>query len=166
MRAGKRAEEGEEVFTGRVRSRSCPVTSLNNGRSGAERSDCWKPHNFPLPDLTDAHMADFFYCGSAGAPVGLVGLEFRGNDALLRSLVVASERRDSGLGSALVEKAESHARTRAAHSIFVLTTTAETFFKSRGYVPADRATAPEAVRSSREFADLCPASSAFLVKHL
>jgi amino-acid N-acetyltransferase len=120
----------------------------------------------PTSDLTDAHMADFFYCGSARAPVGLVGVEFQGSDALLRSLAVASDRRGSGLGSALVEKAESHARTRAARSIFVLTTTAESFFKSRGYVPADRATAPEAIRRSREFGDLCPSSAAFLVKHL
>lgn len=120
----------------------------------------------PTSDLTDAHMDDFFYCGSPGAPVGLVGLEFRGNDALLRSLAVASERRGSGLGSALVNAAESHARTRGARSVFLLTTTAEDFFKSRGYAPADRATAPDAIRTSREFADLCPASSAFLVKHL
>jgi N-acetylglutamate synthase-like GNAT family acetyltransferase len=120
----------------------------------------------PTSDLTDAHMGDFFYAGDSGAPVGLVGLEFYGGNALLRSLAVASERRGSGLGSALVERAESHARARGARLIFLLTTTAERFFKSRGYVPADRATAPEAIRTSREFADLCPASSAFLVKQL
>jgi amino-acid N-acetyltransferase len=120
----------------------------------------------PASDLTDAHMNDFFYCGSAVAPVGLVGLEFLGSDALLRSLAVASDRRGSGLGSALVDKAEAHARARGARSIFLLTTTAEDFFKSRGYAPAERATAPDAIRTSREFADLCPASSAFLVKHL
>jgi amino-acid N-acetyltransferase len=120
----------------------------------------------PTSDLTDAHMDDFFYCGSAAAPVGLVGLEFRGDAALLRSLAVASDLRGSGLGRALVDKAEAHARARGARAIFLLTTTAESFFKNRGYVPADRATAPEAIRTSREFADLCPASSAFLVKHL
>jgi len=120
----------------------------------------------PTSDLTDAHMADFFYSGSSAAPNGLVGVEFLETDALLRSLVVVPDQRGSGLGSALVERAESHARARGARAIFLLTTTAERFFRSRGYVPADRASAPEAVRTSREFADLCPASSAFLVKHL
>jgi amino-acid N-acetyltransferase len=120
----------------------------------------------PTSDLTDAHMNDFFYCGNAHAPVGLVGVEFHGKHALLRSLAVAADRRGSGLGSALVETAESHARARGAHSIFLLTTTAEAFFKSRGYAPADRVAAPDAIRTSREFAELCPASSAFLVKHL
>lgn len=120
----------------------------------------------PTSDLTDAHMCDFFYAGDSPAPVGVVGVEFYGDHALLRSLAVASEHRGSGLGSALVERAESHARARGARSIFLLTTTAERFFKSLGYVPAARATAPEAIRTSRQFADLCPASSAFLVKQL
>jgi amino-acid N-acetyltransferase len=120
----------------------------------------------PTSDLTDDHMEHFFYCGSANAPVGLVGVEFRGRDALLRSLVVAPDRQRSGLGAALVDKAEAHARSSGARSIFLLTTTAEDFFRKRGYAPADRATAPDAIRTSREFSDLCPASSAFLVKPL
>ena len=35
-------------------------------------------------------MEDFFYCGDARAPFGVVGLEFLGSDALLRSLAVTS----------------------------------------------------------------------------
>lgn len=120
----------------------------------------------PTSDLTDAHMDDFFYMGSRVAPSGLVGLEFLGGDALLRSLAVAPDQRGAGLGSALLDVAENHARARGARSIFLLTTTAEHFFKRQGYSPADRATAPPAVRNSCEFADLCPASSAFLIKHL
>jgi N-acetylglutamate synthase-like GNAT family acetyltransferase len=143
---------------------STPMIQSSPERAGAIR--LLEASELPVSDLTDAHMADFFYAGSSGAPVGLVGLEFRGEDALLRSLAVALESRGSGLGSALVEKAESHARARGARAIFLLTTTAERFFKRRGYQPADRATAPEAIRTSREFADLCPASSAFLVKYL
>lgn len=122
--------------------------------------------NLPTSDLTEMHMGHFFYHGGPAEPVGLVGVEFHGSDALLRSLAVASDHRGLGLGGALVEKAESHARDRGARAIFLLTTTAEGFFKSRGYLAANRATAPAAIRASREFADLCPASSAFLVKQL
>lgn len=120
----------------------------------------------PSADLTDAHMKHFFYCGTAASPFGLVGLEFCGPDALLRSLVVVPGRQGSGLGAALVDKAEAHARARGVRSVFLLTNTAEAFFKKRGYAPADRATAPDAIRGSREFSDLCPASAAFLVKAL
>ncbi|HEY7379465.1 MAG TPA: arsenic resistance N-acetyltransferase ArsN2 [Steroidobacteraceae bacterium] len=120
----------------------------------------------PCADLTDAHMEHFFYSGPAPAPFGLVGLEFHGANALLRSLVVAPPQRSSGLGAALVAHAEAHARARGARSIFLLTTTAEAFFKRRGYVLAAREAAPEEIRATREFAEICPASSAFLCKTL
>jgi len=120
----------------------------------------------PSADLTDAHMEHFFYCGSAAEPIGLVGLEFRGPDVLLRSLAVAHDKQRAGLGGALVDKAEAHARACGARSIFLLTTTAEAFFRRRGYESAERSSAPDGIRSSREFTELCPASSAFLVKHL
>jgi amino-acid N-acetyltransferase len=120
----------------------------------------------PTADLTDAHMKDFFYCGPAASPVGLVGIEICGDCALLRSLAVAAASRSSGLGRALVIHAEEHARASGASSLYLLTTTAETFFQRLGYVAAPRETAPPGVRQSREFADICPASSAFMVKHL
>lgn len=122
--------------------------------------------DLPVADLTAALMEDFFFVGSSTAPDGLVGVQFCGPDALLRSLVVAPPRRSTGLGCALVAHAEAHARARGVRALYLLTTTAEAFFRSRGYVDADRARAPAEIRSSREFADICPASSAFLVKPL
>jgi amino-acid N-acetyltransferase len=122
--------------------------------------------DLPVADLTTALMEDFFFAGSAAAPDGLVGVQFCGPDALLRSLVVSPSRRSSGLGCALVAHAEAHARARGARAVYLLTTTAEAFFRRRGYARADRGKAPAAIRSTHEFSDLCPASSAFLVKPL
>ena len=120
----------------------------------------------PTSDLTEAHLAHFFYSGSAAAPSGLVGLEFCGPYGLLRSLVVIPAFRSCGLGRALLDYAESHARAEGARSLFLLTTTAESFFHRHGYATAERASAPAEIRSTREFADICPASSAFMVKRL
>jgi amino-acid N-acetyltransferase len=120
----------------------------------------------PTEDLTEAHCEHFFFCGPATAPVGLVGLELFGDTALLRSLVVAPEQRSRALGSTLVEHAESHARAAGARTLYLLTTTAEDFFARRGYERAERATAPAAIRNTREFAGICPASSAFMCKSL
>ena len=83
--------------------------------------------SLPSADLTDSHMKHFFYSGSAAKPTGLIGVEFCGQEALLRSLAVAEERRGAGLGSALVTRAEAYARACDARSIFLLTTTAEDF---------------------------------------
>ena len=122
--------------------------------------------SLPTSDLSDTDMKDFFYAGPATAPVGIVGLQFYGPDALLRSLVVTSAQRKQGLGQRLVAHAEQHARERGATTVYLLTTTAEAFFRSRGYVVSPRDGAPLAIRSSPEFAGLCPASSAFLSKCL
>ena len=120
----------------------------------------------PTSDLTDAHMQHFYFCGSRAEPAGLVGLESCGADALLRSLVVAPDQRARGIGQLLVAHAEGEARARGVKAIYLLTTTAEAFFRHRGYVAAERDSAPGGIRATREFAGLCPASSAFMVKWL
>jgi amino-acid N-acetyltransferase len=120
----------------------------------------------PSSDVTDEHMEHFYFCGSADAPSALVGLELRGTSALLRSLVVHPDRRMTGIGRRLVEHAESQARARGVRAMYLLTTTASAFFERHGYTLAARETAPPEIRATREFADICPASSAFMVKQL
>jgi len=120
----------------------------------------------PASDITDEHLEHFFFMGSAGSPAGLVGVEIYGADALLRSLVVAEAARDQGLGSALVQHAEDYAASCSVGAMYLLTTTAETFFERRGYRRVDRTEAPQAIQTTVEFASLCPSSSAFMIKRL
>lgn len=120
----------------------------------------------PASDLTEAHMDTFFYAGPAVAPDAMIGVEIYGSAALLRSLVVSPELRERGLGKLLVAKAEQYAREHGVSAIYLLTTTAEKFFLARGYAAATRDAAPPSIRKTTEFAGLCPASSAFLSKHL
>jgi amino-acid N-acetyltransferase len=120
----------------------------------------------PVSDLTDKHLEHFFFIGSDGSPTGLVGLEIYGADALLRSLVVGKTARTKGIGSSLVQHAERYAFALQVRAIYLLTTTAESFFERLGYQRAERAQAPALIQSSPEFAVLCPASSAFMVKRL
>jgi len=122
--------------------------------------------NLPTSDLTDERLTTFFYCGAASAPSALIGLEIYGTEALLRSLVVNPSLCFTGLGSALVEHAEAHAANQGVGTLYLLTNMAETFFARRGYHRIDRAIAPLSIRSTREFAGLCPASSAFMFKRL
>ena len=122
--------------------------------------------NLPTSDLTDEQLTTFFYCGAPTSPTALVGIEIYGTEALLRSLVVDPSLRSTGLGSALVQRAEMHAENHGVGTLYLLTTTAEAFFARRGYHRIDRAVAPAAIRATREFAGLCPASSAFMFKRL
>ena len=68
--------------------------------------------HLPAGDLAGACDVLLFGHASKGALAGMVGLEMRGADALLRSLVVAQSRRGSGLGAALVSFAEQQATAR------------------------------------------------------
>jgi amino-acid N-acetyltransferase len=120
----------------------------------------------PTTDLTDEHCENFFYQGTPGAPTGLVGLELFGDVALLRSLVVSPANRASGMGSALLGHAESHARSLGVKTLYLLTTTAEEFLTRRGFSRTTRDSAPPAIKTTREFAGICPASSAFMSKPL
>lgn len=120
----------------------------------------------PTEDLTEAHVEHFFFAGPAAHPTGLVGLEIFGDVALLRSLVVSEARRGRGDGQRLLEHAERQARFRGVRHVYLLTTTAEPFFAKRGYVRTPRDAAPAAIRATREFAGICPASSAFMAKPL
>jgi amino-acid N-acetyltransferase len=122
--------------------------------------------NLPTVDLTAAHCEHFFFAGPPGQPTGLIGLELFGAVALLRSLVVVPGRRGGGDGAALLAHAEHHARSNGVHALYLLTTTAEPFFAKHGYTHAPRETAPAAIRSTREFAGICPASSAFMSRIL
>jgi amino-acid N-acetyltransferase len=120
----------------------------------------------PISDITARHLRHFFGCGSGPELEGVIGLELFGEAALLRSLAVASLRRGSGMGSGLVTHAERHAREQMVQSLYLLTTTAEKFFLRRGYTRIPREDAPAAIKGTKEFSGICPASSAFMVKQL
>lgn len=120
----------------------------------------------PTEDLGAADLAHFLGCGAPDDPDGVVGLELLGSAALLRSLVVRPGARGTGGGRALVAAAERHAEDHGVRSVYLLTTTAAEFFGRLGYAPAARDSAPPAIRETREFSALCPASATFMVKHL
>lgn len=120
----------------------------------------------PTSDLTDVHLEHFLGCGADDALDGVVGLEIYQPVALLRSLAVASACRGRGIGSALLAEAERFARSQDVREVYLLTTTAEPFFARSGYSRIARDSAPVAIRETQEFSNLCPASSAFMVKRL
>jgi amino-acid N-acetyltransferase len=120
----------------------------------------------PIEDLTESHCEHFYFSGPANSPTGLVGLELYGDVALLRSLVVDEKNRGQGTGGALLKHAEAQARARGVRQLFLLTTTAEKFFVAHGYARVVREAAPPAIRATREFAGICPSSSAFMMRQL
>lgn len=120
----------------------------------------------PTIDITPEHLEHFFGAWAGSSLEGVVGVELLGSAALIRSLVVVTSKRGSGLGTELLARAEQYAMEKGVRSMFLLTTTAAPYFKKRGYAPLLRESAPEAIQKTAEFTNLCPASAAFMVKHM
>lgn len=110
----------------------------------------------PHEDFT-AHLARFLVVRAVdGAVIGAVGAEVAGEEALLRSLVVAPAWRGHGLGGRLVDEIERVAEAWGVRRWWLLTTTAEAFFLARGFRVTPRAEAPAEIAATAEFRGLCP----------
>ncbi|PSQ23927.1 GNAT family N-acetyltransferase [Halobacteriales archaeon QS_8_65_32] len=119
-----------------------------------------------LPTDVDREGVILFVGRVDGRPVGICGLEVRGPHALVRSVVVEPGRRGDGRGTALIEELCDRARERGVRELYLLTENAAGFFEKGGFERAEREAAPEAIRETREFAAVCPASAACLSRAL
>jgi amino-acid N-acetyltransferase len=124
-------------------------------------------HTLPLDGVREA-LECFVVAEHEGRIVGVAGTERcgPGDHALLRSVAVADAWKGRGLGRALVTRAIADAESRGAKALYLLTTTAEHYFPSFGFAPADRASVPPAVQASVEFASACPASAVVMVREV
>jgi amino-acid N-acetyltransferase len=110
-----------------------------------------------FPDEIDA----LFVAKRATCLYGVAALERHGEFGLLRSVAVAPHARGNGIAGWLCTAAESYAREIGSR-LFLLTETAQSFFEHRGYVAVERALAPQEIKASREFSELCPASAVLM----
>ena len=111
----------------------------------------------------DLNAAPFRYFCRDGVAWGGIG---RGDDALLRSVVVHPNARGGGQGAAMVEALVTQARTDGTRRLWLLTTDAAPFFARLGWRPMDRAEAPAPIASSQQFSGLCPASATLMMRAL
>lgn len=91
-------------------------------------------------------------------------LEPLGRAALLRSIAVAPRWRGRGWGGRIAAELLALAAALGMPEAWLLTTTAERWFADRGFVRVPREAAPPALRRTTQFASVCPASAALMVK--
>jgi N-acetylglutamate synthase-like GNAT family acetyltransferase len=120
----------------------------------------------PADDIGNERVLVWRFETGQAIPVGFGGLEIFGSDALLRSLVTLPPLRQVGMGAAMVAVLETEARALKCRAIYLLTASDPRFFSRLGYAACARGDVPEAVRSSRQFAALCPPSAVAMVKRI
>jgi amino-acid N-acetyltransferase len=97
--------------------------------------------------------------------VGCAALELFAEQALMRSVAVAADRRGRGLGDRVVEGALELARRLRIEDIYLLTDDAERFFARHGFQPIDRSSVPAAVAGSSGFTSCRCAAATCMVRH-
>ncbi|WP_232686380.1 arsenic resistance N-acetyltransferase ArsN2 [Halobacterium zhouii] len=122
-------------------------------------------NDLPHRDL-QPNEASLLVAVDGGDVVGAGALEPRASSALLRSLVVADSVRGRGYGTALCDALEGHARENGVDELYLLTTSAAGFFRTRGYEAVDRERAPRELRQTSQFTDVCPSTATCMRKPL
>jgi amino-acid N-acetyltransferase len=120
----------------------------------------------PADDLSASHLEHFFVIKDAGRIVGSVGLEVCGEYGLLRSLALTESLRGRGLGIQLAQSIEAYASSQQIKSLYLLTTTAGSFFAHLRYQVIPRENAPARLQETAEFQSICPASAVCMYKEL
>lgn len=119
----------------------------------------------PVDDLRQPGR-HFFRFADCGGLIGFVGWEDLGDAALLRSLVVVPSRRGQGWGKVLTDWALLRLAEQGVSDAFVLTTTIQDWAERLGFRRIEREAAPQALRATRQFTSLCPASAILLHRSL
>jgi amino-acid N-acetyltransferase len=130
-----------------------------------EIRDLLKSANLPFEDVENG-IGQFLLARNEEKLIGCIGLQICGDDALLRSLAITEKERNRGLGKVLVQEILEYASRLNLQNIYLLTTTAENFFRKHGFVNANRTEAPHAIRMTSEFSSLCPSTAVFMNKVL
>jgi amino-acid N-acetyltransferase len=115
------------------------------------------------PDGAKDHLAHFLVGEQGGQLACAGGLEVYGGAALLRSVVVAPEARGKGLAKRLLADLAALAASLGIGRLYLLTTTAESYFSGLGFRRVARSRIPGQLQQSREFQGACPASASAMV---
>ena len=123
-----------------------------------------KKNNLPTEDINPG--TQLFVIEENDSVIGTVAVEYNFDVALLRSLSVCEQKRNSGIGQMLVAFIENYVQKQGVQSIYLLTTTAEAFFSKKGYESVDRNVVPDFIKNTKEFSIICSASSTLMKKEL
>ena len=124
-----------------------------------------KAHDLPYQDIS-LQKVDFILAVQNDRVIGCIGLEKYDQHGLLRSLVIDKNCQNRGIGSLLLDQLVSYCARCGVQNLHLLTTTAERYFASKGFLSKERQSAPPSIQETTEFSQLCPSSSSYMMKTL
>ncbi len=107
----------------------------------------------------DDHWRTFIVACDGEAVVGVGGSEAHPFAALIRSVAVHPDYRSLGIGRKIVRQLLDRLASRGIREFYLLTTTAQEYFRKRGFKVIDRDEVHPQLLSSAEFQGACPSSA-------
>jgi len=117
-----------------------------------------KECDLPVSDI-NFDKQEFLVAEINSEIVGSIALEKYGKNGILRSFAVRKAYRNQKIGEKLYNKTIALSKSSGIEQLYLLTTTAEQYFKKVGWKVIDRTKVPEEISSSTEFASVCPSIS-------
>jgi len=115
------------------------LTAIVNAAAEAYRGvippDCWHEPYMPEDDLRSeiADGVEFWVTEAAGSPVGMMGLQDRGDVALVRHAYVSPQLQRGGVGTSLLRHVEGLAAKPVLIGTWAAATWAIRFYERNGY---------------------------------
>jgi amino-acid N-acetyltransferase len=109
--------------------------------------------NLPLDGLEDTKL--WVAETTTRFIVGVAGLELYGKQSLLRSVAIDKKLHTRGYGTTLVNYVIDEAKRSGVHELFLLTTTAPSFFRKLGFREDTRDNVSGKITNSVEFKYAC-----------
>lgn len=121
-----------------------------------------KTNKLPYEDIISSKV-EFITSQPDGNLAGCIGIEKYGEDGLLRSFAVDDEYKNKGIGKDLLNELISKSKNEGIKKLHLLTTTADKYFAKKGFRNSERSNAPNAILSSKEFSEICPSGSVYMI---
>lgn len=124
-----------------------------------------KESDLPYEDC-QKHLSNFIVCWDENKIIAMGGTEVYGRVALIRSIVVQLEYRGKDLAKAIFLHLQASAQQQGVSSLYLLTNSAEDYFKILGFSPVLRSEVPLAIQNTAQFSSLCPDSATVMALNL
>ena len=107
----------------------------------------------------DEHWKTFIVAREGERIIGCGGAETHEFVALIRSIAVQEDRRGTGVGRRIVRQLLDRLASRGIRQFYLLTTTAEDYFRKRGFKTIDRDEIHPQLLGSAELQGDCPSTA-------
>jgi len=119
-----------------------------------------KRYDLPYEDCND-HIANFLLVEAPDSKriIATGAFEHYGDVCLLRSIAGEEDSRGKNIGDEIYSALKARAAALGVSEIYLLTQSAEKYFKARGFLKIGREFVPDEIKKTKQYSGLCPSTA-------